>query len=189
MAPRSGSLQGVDLAPLAMRREVAREHFAVVDEGLVGGEQEHIRGATDLVLRILQAQARLERDETGHGVASRRNEGARRHQDPVALVARQLRAVAPRNPQRASDILRGGLRHGADERAAIGMADLDDPLARDFLAGDAQRLANKLARRGRNEACRHAATARRAVWPGSVRGRTHRNCASGGSRAEGPRCD
>ena len=61
---QQGLLQRVDLAALAMCREVAGEHLAVVDEGLVGGEQQHIRGAADLVLRILQAQARLERDQT-----------------------------------------------------------------------------------------------------------------------------
>ena len=61
--------QGVDLAALAMRGEITREHFAVVDQSLVGGEQQNIRGAADLVLRVLQAQARLKRDQAREIIA------------------------------------------------------------------------------------------------------------------------
>ena len=45
------------------------------------------------------------------------------HQDLVALVTREPRSIAPRDLQRAFDVVQGGLGYGADERAAIGMAD------------------------------------------------------------------
>jgi hypothetical protein len=61
-------------------------------------------------------------------------------------VARQLGAVAARNLQRALDVVERGLGNRADELAAVGMTNLDDAVAGDFLACDAQRFANRVAR-------------------------------------------
>src|ERR1700684_1524796 len=91
-----GALQrlapGGDLAGLSMRRKIAGEDLAVVDQGLVGGEQQHIRGPADFVLRVLEAQARLERDQARESLAPRGDEGARLHENLVAVMARERRA-------------------------------------------------------------------------------------------------
>ena len=53
--------QRVDLALLAVRREVAGEDLAVVLQRGVAGEDEHVAGAADLVERVLLADARTRR--------------------------------------------------------------------------------------------------------------------------------
>ena len=55
--------QGEDLARLAVRGEIAGEGLAVVEQAELAGEGEDVVGAADLVERVLQAEARLERDQ------------------------------------------------------------------------------------------------------------------------------
>jgi hypothetical protein len=55
-----------------VRGEIAGEDLAVVDQASIGGEQQHVRGAPDFVQRVLQAQARLERDQARDLVARSR---------------------------------------------------------------------------------------------------------------------
>ncbi len=63
--------QRVDLALLAVRREIAGEDLAVVGERRVAGEDEHVAGAADLVERVLLADAALGGDEVGDLVDAR----------------------------------------------------------------------------------------------------------------------
>ena len=142
-------LQGVHLAALAVRGEIAREHFAVVDQRLVGREQQHIRGAADLVLRVLEAQSRLERDQAREIVAPRCNDRACLHEYLVAIVARERGPKAARNLERAFDVIGGRLGNGAGQFAAIRVANLDEPVARHSGAGDPQGLADRFACDGR----------------------------------------
>ena len=133
-----------------MRGEIAREHFTVVHQALIGGEQQDIGGAADLVLRVLQTKARFKRDQACQIIALRRDDGTGFHEDLVAVVTRELGAEVTGNLQRAFHIAEGGLGNGADHCAAVGVTHLDDPVTRDFLARDAQRFAYRLARRGWN---------------------------------------
>src|SRR5882762_11589268 len=97
--------QGVDLAALPMRGEIAREYFSVVDQRLIGGEQQDIRGSAYLVLRVLETKTRLQRDQAREVFALFSNDGACFHEDAVAVMARERGAKAPRNLQRAFDIV------------------------------------------------------------------------------------
>ena len=72
-----------------MRSQVAGEHLPVVDQGLVGGEQQHVAGAADFVQRVLQAQPGFQRDQSSDLVAAPGDDLARLHQDAIALVAGQ----------------------------------------------------------------------------------------------------
>ena len=53
--------QRVDLARLAVRRQVAGEHLAVVLQRRIAGEREHVARAADFVERVLLADARTRR--------------------------------------------------------------------------------------------------------------------------------
>ncbi len=83
------------------------------------------------------------------------DDGARLHEDFVAVVARQRGAEAARDPQRPFDIVEGGLGNAADQFAAVWVANFDDPIARYLLACDAQRLADQRARCGSDGADGH----------------------------------
>ncbi len=136
--------QRIDLAPLAVGGEIAGKHLGIVDQGLVGREQQHIRGASHLVIGVLEAQSRLERDQAGNLFAARGNEGPGAHENGVARVARERGAVAARDAQRPFDVLDAGLRHRAGQRTAVGVTDFDHPVAEHPLARDAQRLPYRL---------------------------------------------
>jgi hypothetical protein len=53
--------------------------------------------------------------------------------------------MAACNLQRPPDILQGGFGNRADQLARVRVANLDDPVAGDFLAGDAHRFVNHVA--------------------------------------------
>src|SRR6185503_11918051 len=132
--------QRVDLAALAVVREVAREHLAVVDQRLVGGEQQHVARAADLVGRVLEAEPGLERDQARDLVLAAGDDLARAHQDAVALVARELRLVLARDAERALHVVDRRPGHRGDHLAGIGEAHLDHAVAAHLVAGDAQRF-------------------------------------------------
>ena len=64
--------QRVDLARLAVRREVAGEDLPVVVQRRVAGEHEHVAGAADFVERVLLADPALGGDQVGDRVGAAR---------------------------------------------------------------------------------------------------------------------
>jgi len=135
--------QRIDLARLAVVRQVAGEHLAIVDQRLVGGKEQHVRGTAHLVHRVLQAQPRFERDQPRQRLLARSDDRAGTHQDRVALVARQRRLVQPCNRQRAAHVFERGLRHRGDDVAGPRIAHVDRAVAVHLLAADAQGLAQR----------------------------------------------
>jgi hypothetical protein len=89
--------QGEDLARLAVRGEVAGEGLAVVEQAELAGEGEDVVGAADLVERVLQAEARLQRDQARQLLLARDQQLGRLEQDLLTLVARQLGLVVVRD--------------------------------------------------------------------------------------------
>ena len=133
--------QRVDLARLAVGRQVAGEHLAVVDERRVAGEREHVAGPADLVERVLLAEAALGGDEVRDRIGATPEDLGSAVGDPRALVARELRATGARHRERVAHVLHRALRHGAHEGAVPGTADFDHAIAPDALAVDAHLLA------------------------------------------------
>ncbi|MNM82782.1 hypothetical protein D3C81_948230 [compost metagenome] len=132
--------QRIDLAALAVVRQVAREHLAVVDQRLVGGEQQHVGGAAHFIQRILAAQPGFQRDGARDLVQPRSDDLAGAHQDLVALVARQRGLVVARDAVGAAHVVQRGLGHGGDDLAGVRVGHLDHVFAVDLFAGDAQRF-------------------------------------------------
>jgi len=126
--------QRVDLARLAVGRQVAGEHLAVVDERGVAGEREHVAGAADLVERVLLAEAALGGDEVRDRVGAAPEDLGGAIGDPRALVARELRATGARHREGVTYVFNGALRHASYQGAVPGIADLDYAIGPDPLA-------------------------------------------------------
>ena len=133
-----GLAQGEDLAWLAVRGEVAGEGLAVVEQAELAGEGEDVVGTADLVERVLQAETRLQRDQARQLFLARDQQLGRPEQDLLALVARQLRLVVVRDPERLGHQFRRGARHGADEAVVPREPHFETRSRIDLLAGDAQ---------------------------------------------------
>ena len=129
--------QRVHLARLAVRRQVAREHLAVVLQRRIAGEHEHVAGAADLVDRILLAQPGLGGDQVGDRVRAGPDQLGGPVHDLRALVARERRAIRLRDGERPPDIVDRGLGHRADDCLRVRVSYLDDAVVGDGLAGDA----------------------------------------------------
>ena len=132
--------QRVDLALLAVRRQVAGKDLAVVGQRRVAGEHEDVAGAADLVERILLADAALGGDQVGDLVGARADHLGGAMADPIALVARQprLECRATENARRTSSTVALGT--VPTSAPVYGLRDFDDALAADQLAGDAHFL-------------------------------------------------
>ena len=194
--------QRVDLARLAVMGQVAGEHLAVVDQRLVGGEQQHVAGAAHLVGAVLHAQARFERDDARDLGDAAGDDLTSAHQDPVAVVACQRAAVLAGDAKGTAHVFQRGLGHRGDQLAGIRKAHLDAAVAIDLAAGDAELfvldgdaggrglLAHDVmvgygwrGARSAGRSCLRAGVTGR----GSARGRRRRSCASGGC-SRGLRC-
>src|SRR6185436_9359219 len=82
--------QGEDLAWLAVRGEVAGEGLAIVEQAKLPRESEDVVGAADLVARVLEAEARLKRDEARQLFLARDQQIGGLEQDLLPLVTRQF---------------------------------------------------------------------------------------------------
>ena len=132
--------QGEDLARLAVRGEVAGEGLAVVQQAELAREGEDVVGAADLVERVLQAEAGLQRDQARQLFLARDQQLGGLEQDLLALIARQLGLVVVGDLEGLGHQLRRGARHGADQPVVPGEAHFEARAGLDLLAGDAQML-------------------------------------------------
>ncbi len=169
--PEQRLAQRVDLALLAVCREVTGKDLTVVLERGVAGELEDIARAPHLVGRVLLAQPALGGDQVGNLRRARPQHFGRAVADTVAVVARETRAEGPGGSDGAAHVGHRSAGDGSDEAAGIGIEHFADALGGDTRAGDAQRLAPYRGRR--------SAAAGGASRHGSTPSRTHRSCASG----------
>ena len=84
-------------------------------------------------------------------------------QDSVALVARELRPVAAGDRERAANVVDRGLGHGADERAGVRIADLDDAARRRPRSPAMRIFASQHGAAGCTSAVRSSCSSRRAL--------------------------
>src|SRR5690606_18678697 len=85
--------QGGDAPLLAVRRQVAGEDLAVVDDAELAGEAEHVERAAHLVQRVLLRDAEFGGDQVGNLVLAAGEDLGGPDQDLLALVAGELRPV------------------------------------------------------------------------------------------------
>src|SRR5260370_6441307 len=139
--PQQGLAQGVDLAALAVRSEVAGEDLPIVLQRGVAGKDEHVAGAAHFIGRVLLAQPALGGDEVGNLLAARPQRLGYLVADPVALVASQARAERLSDPDRPAYLGHGSLGYRAHERAGVRIEHFAAALGRDARAADTQALA------------------------------------------------
>ncbi len=133
--------RGEDLPRLAVRRDIAGEHLAIVLDGQLCRERPDIIGTAGLVERVLPAQAGLGGDQPGEFVPAIAQELGGLLQDLLALIARELRLESPGLGEGFADMLGPCSRDQSDDAVVIGVPDLDHVVGRGQLAGDPHRLA------------------------------------------------
>ena len=135
----------VDLAVLAVGREIAGEDLPVIEDGELTCEREDVIGPPGLVERMLFADAELECEHVGDGLAPVADEFGRLEQDLLALEAAELRRVVRRDLEGLAGMfgIPGGNR--PDHLVGVGIAHLDNVLGFDAPSSDAHRfLDNRL---------------------------------------------
>ncbi len=134
-----GVALGEDLALLAMRRQVAGKHLAVVVDHQLAGEVVDVEGAAAFVERILFRQAAFGGDQVGNLFLALDDGFGDARQNLLPLVARQRRFVSGGEFESLGDLCAAGARHGADDFTVVGVQYVDvlAGIAIDQLAGDA----------------------------------------------------
>src|SRR5207248_3852080 len=114
--------------------------LAIVGECGIAGEDEHVAGTAHFVARVFLADAALGGDEVGDLFGARADRFGGTVADAVAIVPRELRAEGARDRERPTHVFDAALRHRADQRARVRIADLEHALAADGRARDAHLL-------------------------------------------------
>src|SRR5215471_19408154 len=130
----------VNLTGLAMRSDIARINLAVVPDRHLTCELIDVTGTVDLVERVFEAEARFCRNETGDFLTPPNQDFGRSRQDFTPFEAGQLRSVGAADAEGLGDLGGASSCHRGNQRACIGIADLNLLIAVHQLAGDTHLL-------------------------------------------------
>ncbi len=136
ITPSSGSRWVKIYTALAMRRQVAGENLAVIDDAELTGKMEYVEGTADFVQAVFLGNAAFRGDDVGNFFLALDQNLSGLHQDLLTLVAGQVGLVGSGLLERIGDLAGISVRHGADDRTIIRVQNLDTIGAVDVFAGN-----------------------------------------------------